>query len=86
MGEWVQFSFYLRELLVRHLKKDYLAKIMDESSKLEPFLIRVFSPDPLSSLECMYRVGKIYVWIGFINHVIQFVQSLKDCGLKVVKL
>ena len=67
-------------------KKYYLAQIMDESSELEPFLIRVFSPDPLSSLECMHRVGQIYVWIRFINHVIQFVQGLKNCGLKVIEL
>ena len=64
----------------------YLPQIMDKSCELEPFLIWMFSPDPFGSLECMHRVGKINVWIGFINHVIQFVQSLKDCGLKVVKL
>jgi len=59
---------------------------MDESSQLEPFLVRMFSSDPLSSLESVDGVGEVDVGIRFVDHVVQLVQGFQDGGLEVVEL
>ena len=59
---------------------------MDESSQLEPLLVRVLGPDPLSSLESVDRVWEVDVGIGLVDQVVQLVQGLENGGLKVVEL
>ncbi len=59
---------------------------MNESGELEPFVIRILSPNPLGRLEGVHRVWQVDVRIGLVDHVVQLVQGLEDRGLEVVKL
>ena len=63
-----------------------LAQVMNEPTELEPFLVRMLLPDPLSSLESMNNVGQLCVRVTLVHKIIQHDESLHDGAMEMVEL
>ena len=52
--------------------------VVNEADQVEPVLIRVQLPDPLSGLERVHDVREIRVRVALVNHQVQQVQRPHD--------
>ena len=82
---WLNFSWWRASGRSERVSP-LLTEIVDESSQVEPFLVRMLSPDFFGRLEGMHDVGHVNVGIRFVNEVVQLLESSHDRHPNLVEL